>query len=182
MRITREMELAVLETIIENPSACITFPKAMYRADGSIVITRDNLSYRLHRYLEYRLTGVEIDQRSYRLPGCDTTGCQNPHHRIESTGPTLRRVTTHCTNGHDYTPENTLVGGRDRCKTCRDARLARRRTTPNQQKGMCRQGHKLTADNSYTWLDAKGRTCRRCKRCTLTRMRATRALNRMESK
>ncbi len=49
----------------------------------------------------------------------------------------MRRPSTHCTQGHEYTPENTYVqpgDGRRRCRTCnRERSLTRVRVRPPSQ-------------------------------------------------
>jgi hypothetical protein len=174
VRFSRALEADVIDNITRDRDICVVFPAAMYKADGSIPVHRDNVSMLMHRYLYVQLLN-ELDRKMYLLPNCDTKGCMNPFHRKLATRPHGTRSRRACPNGHKYTPATSLPG-RDRCKTCRDARMARRRSSgiyprPN----LCAVGHKLTADNVYVNTDPAGRIHRRCRRCTLDRVRATRA-------
>lgn len=173
MRFTQKLESEVLSTLRRQPDACITFPENMYRADGSIMIHRRNRSFRLHRYLSEQL-GHPVERGVYLHPNCSTSGCMNPAHRLESRRSSLGRNATQCPNGHKYSAGNTLPKGRYRCRTCRDLRNARRRTGPRGG-GYCGKGlHPLTPSNVYTSEDVRGRVHRRCKQCTLERMRERR--------
>lgn len=161
----------VIQTLRNNPSLCITFAADVYRTDGAIMLSRDGKQWYLHRYLAHVLGWP---MAAYMKPGgCGTFGCMNPRHRILATHPGhgSRLV---CPNGHPYTPRTTIPGrGKLRCAICRDARNARRRKGV-RRRGYCAKGHRLTNDNVYRWHDAKGREHRRCRRCTIDRMRASR--------
>lgn len=170
MRFTERLEKEVLTALRDSPDACITFPESMYRPDGSIMIHRQNRSFRLHRYLASKL-GMAVERGTYMHPSCKTRGCMNPRHRLISRRSAVGRTAVACPNGHKYTPGNTLPDGRYRCKTCRDLRNARRRTGPRPY-GYCRkEGHRLSDDNVYVNTDVGGRTHRRCRKCTLARMK-----------
>jgi hypothetical protein len=79
---------------------------------------------------------------------------------------------THCKNGHEFTPENTIVlrnGGRN-CRTCNKERaaawyLANRKTgvPSNKDKTHCKRGHEFTPENTIRRSDG-GRQCRACNR------------------
>ena len=45
----------------------------------------------------------------------------------------------------------------------------------NAQKSVCDQGHDLTGENLYSWVDKKGRKHRHCRRCRRDKMREYRA-------
>lgn len=170
MRFTQRLEGEVLSALRTSPDACITFPEAMYRPDGSIMVHRQNRSFRLHRYLASQL-GIEVERGTYMHPRCKTKGCMNPMHRTTSRRSSVGRNATACPNGHRYTTATTLSEGRYRCKTCRDLRNARRRTGPRPY-GYCRrEGHRLSDDNVYVSTDVRGQQHRRCKKCTLARMK-----------
>lgn len=174
MRFSRKLEHEVIATIEADHNVCVVFPRPMYREDGSIIIYRDNISMTLHRYLHEQIIGP-LTRAVFLLKNCDTEGCMNPFHRERTNRPSKGRSATSCPNGHKYTEATTLVGGRDRCALCKEDRLARRRSPNAIPRDRCREGHKLTKDNVYTSVDARGFTHRRCKKCTLVNTRARRA-------
>lgn len=176
MRVTMRVERDVLKTLAEDPTVCITLEDALHAPNGGIKVYRYNLVEMFHRRLYKQLCG-ELPDREYLLPNCKTWGCQNPWHRERSRRASRGRVASKCRNGHEYTTENTLPDGRSRCKTCRDARLKRRRKT-ERQRGQCNKGHLLTDDNVYRWVDGKtGTPHKRCKKCKLAATRASRETN-----
>ena len=78
---------------------------------------------------------------------CENPACCNPQHLMQLTRPehqaetpngitTLNSAKTHCPQGHEYTPENTIIEpyGSRRCRICRNARVRRRkhRATPGR--------------------------------------------------
>lgn len=172
MRFTPQLERRVRRTLAHTPDACIVFPDEMYRADGSIMVYRDNLGIRLVRWLWLQEIGP-IDGRLYLHRTCRTKGCQNPHHHEPSTRSARGRTARACPKGHEYTPANTLpVPSRRRCRQCRDDYNAKRRQPGSTPNGYCRSGqHKLTPANTYGPY-ANGR--RRCRRCTLSYSRTHR--------
>ena len=171
MRFTTAREAEVREFLRRHPDECLTIT-AMERPDGAVVIRRDGLEVRLHRYL-YRAMVGELETGTFLLRVCTTRGCVNPTHYHRARRPRRGRLATECPNGHAYTDANTLRGGRDRCKACRDARNARRRKT-GQRAGYCKNEHKLTKANTYVWTDKNGRAHRRCRTCKLAAVRAAR--------
>lgn len=171
MRYSDELEKSVLRAITASPTSDIVFAEEDYRADGHIMVYRDNLSEMLHRRL-YRLIVGKIPSGMYLTRTCSSTRCVNPHHyRLTRYA---RALPDTCPNGHRYTPANTRSTGHARCRTCYENRLARRRKG-TLRKGYCKNGHQLTADNVYVSSDADGRQHRRCKTCHLERVRALRA-------
>lgn len=149
----------------------LRFQPEDYRADGTIMVYRDNLAQTLHRRLYKEIIG-DIPRGMYLRKSCTTERCVNPHHyRLEKASRARHAA---CIHGHPYTPENTLPGGRLRCRKCREERLEKSRKTA-RRKGVCVNGHKLTDDNVYTYTDVRGRVHRRCKHCHLERVRKSRA-------
>lgn len=68
-------------------------------------------------------------------------------------------VRTHCYNGHELTPENTVYEGRNRvrrCKTCREQYQVQH----GQIRTHCENGHPLTAEN--TEIEGRRRRCKIC--------------------
>lgn len=174
MRFTQAREAEVIEFLRRYPDECLTIP-ALERADGSIVIRRDGLEIRLHRYL-WRVTGAgpPLTRWMWLLRTCSTPRCVNPRHYEKSTRPTRGRTATRCRNGHEYTPANTIATGPHRCRKCKEARDARRRRT-DQRAGYCRKHHRLTKTNVYVWTDRNGVVHRRCRTCKLAAVRAARS-------
>lgn len=163
-----------MQALRDDPTVCITFPEDAYRKDGSIMIHRNNRSIRLHRYLAEQL-GCPVERGVYLHPDCKTTGCMNPFHRKASRRSSVGRNATSCPVGHKYTAANLLTEGRYRCRTCRDARNARRRTGPRGG-GYCGKGiHRLTASNVYVETDVTGRVHRRCAPCHIAYMKKRRS-------
>jgi hypothetical protein len=133
------------------------------------------------------------------LPDCHNRLCVNPGHLhavthrenlMESeTSTALNAAKTHCVNGHEYTPENTIVGpeGWRECKACRKEKNAewyknnrddynrRRREKRLQQvpkkkterkltvKTHCPHGHEFTTENTM-WTKRGSKICRICHR------------------
>jgi hypothetical protein len=75
---------------------------------------------------------------------------------------------THCVNGHEFTPENTIPNGEGRgCRTCNRERAAKwyeEHKGPvqphNKDKTHCKRGHEFTPENTH--LKPSGRECRTC--------------------
>lgn len=182
MRFTREMEQEIILALRNDNDTCIVLPDEAYRDDGNILIHRDNISQFLHRYLYRKLIDPKLGRSRFLLQTCTTPGCMNPYHRNKSPQPGRLRQATHCPNNHEYTPENTLPEGRDRCRTCRDARRARRGIGTNgpsvaelnSAKTHCPHGHKYTEDNTYYSKTPNGGYRRKCRTCTIDRTRAAR--------
>jgi hypothetical protein len=153
-----------------NPDRCVVMALDMTRNPR---IVREGKRWALHRYLHYRLIGVEVPREVALLPGgCTTRDCLNPHHRVLTfaRGTFQRKA---CPNGHPYTPTNTSFGTRWKCRKCHEDWLARKRAS-TRRVGWCRNGHKMTKRNVYRWVDAKGTAHRRCRRCQLERQHAYR--------
>lgn len=150
MRFPPSEEVRVLGLIAEHPDDHLDFPFYDYHR-GRIIISRDNRSTSLHRWLYTATTGEVLDADDYLLRTCDDEWCQNPRHHVVHNAPRLPSpaqvklgpprpsrpqilaARTHCPQGHEYTRENTYVhtqrdGYRRRsCKTCRRQRAAEQR-------------------------------------------------------
>lgn len=126
------------------------YPEA-YRPDGNVQIAIDHLTMLLHRYL-YEM--VFDDLPPYLLPNCELgKRCQNPHHRLASHAPKPAK------------PRPSRNG------TAANA---------NREKTHCPHDHEYTPENTYIWVDAKERTHRKCKACTIQRTRAQHRAERAE--
>jgi hypothetical protein len=170
-RLTPYLVEQIVSTLAQNADGCVVMAPDI---TPNPRIVRDGKRWALHRYLYFRVLGVELPRTLALMPGgCTTRGCINPSHGIV-TSVRGSGANSHCPNGHEYTPSNVLHGNRYiKCRTCNEARKARRRTT-NYRAGWCRQGHKLTRSNTYRWTDADGRAHRRCRQCQLDRQHAYR--------
>lgn len=126
--------------------------------------------------------GFEVDHL------CRNTRCLNPEH-LEAVEPVVNNLRsrsaaavnarkTHCVNGHEFTPENTIdYGGNRRCRACdakhkrawtakRDAERAERRAERRAIREVeCPQGHMMTPENTYTWTAPNGRVDKSCLTC-----------------
>lgn len=130
-----------------------------FRVDGQTVVA--------HRWLLGHLRGKPLV-----WPGevgchrCDKPPCCNPAHlyvgthrdnvldAIERSGhPASRRFTqTHCANGHEYTPENTLISSGRRC--CRQCKRAQSRETMRRRRearGIKTRSRR--ANGQFEWAD-----------------------------
>lgn len=77
---------------------------------------------------------------------------------------------TRCTNGHEFTVENTFIdtNGHRRCLACRRAYDRRRRPASRWPGTHCPQGHEYNTENTY--VNPKGRkVCRICQRAAIQR-------------
>lgn len=154
--------------------------------------TRGSMLY-AHR-LAYEFTvgpipdGLQLDHL------CRNRACVNPSHlepvanrenglRGQSFAAINARK-THCPQGHEYTPENTVVYSKDgsrRCRICRSElkstrRPSKRKAKPKKvrvRKTHCPQGHEYTPENTYTRPDGT----RRCQACHCQREMARWAAN-----
>lgn len=172
MRFPPEMERQMLHTIRSAPDAHVTVEPDQYRADGRVIVYRDNLAKSLHRYLHDRVIST-VPRGAYLERTCTNERCLNPyHHRITKRAA---RPRAKCPNDHRYTPANTYTDrhGVRHCRACRDLRNARRRK--GTARGVCAKGHKITPENDYPWRDRKGRLHHRCAKCKRDYQKSRRA-------
>lgn len=181
--LTPKIEEQMVKAIRRNPQDHITMPPSSYRKDGSLLITRDGLNgIRAQRHLYRRLIGP-LEVGEFLRRACNEKLCLNPFHY--SVRDRSREQLTHCKNGHEYTPENTLPDGTWRCRICRDADRKRRRdryaethkntllspAEVNRTKTHCPANHEYTDENTYTRVTSTGRIHRQCRTCTIERAR-----------
>lgn len=141
-------------------------------------------NHRAHRWGYQKLIRVLADDEVLDHL-CRVRQCVNPAHLEPVTNmENLARghlgahnaVKTHCPQGHEYNPDNTIPIGPDgRWRACRAcARVAaresnrRRRGTPpdalhNRDKTHCKRGHEFTPENTIR-TSAGNRQCRECTR------------------
>jgi len=148
--------------------------------------------------------GLQIDHL------CRVRACCNPEHlepvtlkvnvlRSENFAATYAKA-THCSQGHEFTPENTYIrpgrGGRD-CNECRrqivhkaqqkraklqeGVAVADRVVIGQVTKTHCKNGHEYTEENIY--VDPRGnRQCRECRRDSVRRSQAKKKAEREAGK
>lgn len=177
--LTEEIEQQIVERLAREPDIHVKLPASAYRADGSLLVYRDNLpGVRAQRHLWRRMVG-ELEVGDYLRRQCDEQLCINPHHY--DLQRRSRQGLTHCPNGHRYTKANTIPDGKLRCRTCKEAADARRlakhplsgQPNPaslNAAKTQCIRGHAFTPENTYTYG-----TRRSCRTCAIERARNRRA-------
>lgn len=181
--LTPAIEEQIVAALADDPDMHVTLPPRAYRSDGSLLVHRDNLyGVRAQRHLWRRIIGP-LPREVFLRRVCDDPLCINPHHYRERRSSHDRP--TRCRNGHEYTPENTLVDGRYRCRICWEkVVLQRRKPNPNpnpadvnRAKTHCIHGHPFTPENTYI-NEWHGMTRRRCRQCAIDYALAYRERNR----
>lgn len=160
-RLTPWVVEEMVEFLAESPDTCLLLNPSMMPKSGMPRVNREGKRRSLPRYLYLRVKSEEPE--GFLLAACSTPGCLNPFH-FELSQRRGGRVITHCPNGHPYTPDNIERVGKFKCKTCREARLARRRKG-KYGRGYCHKGHKYTPSNTYTTREPDGTLTRRCRTC-----------------
>lgn len=96
---------------------------------------------RPHRVAAHLWLGLQLDSPLLVCHHCDNPACCNPAHLFigterDNTQDAIRKgrkvqstPKTHCTHGHEFTPENTIVrdDGRRSCRQCHYAWMRRYR-------------------------------------------------------
>jgi hypothetical protein len=124
-----------------------------------------------HRWILGYLRGKPLGPDEEACHTCDNPPCQNyvkhlyvgTHARnmadMSERERTANAKVTHCPQGHEYTPENTLIrrNGRRKCRECgREAARQQQRSQTH-----CKNGHALEGDNLLIVKNGK-RKCRTC--------------------
>jgi hypothetical protein len=173
--ITPTIEKQIIDVLTKDPEKHAVMPASAYRADGAILIYRDNLpGVRAQRHL-WRLMIGELEVADYLKRSCSEPRCINPFHYVKQRRS--RQGLTHCANGHRYTPDNILPEGKLRCRKCKELADERKRkahkpgrhpnpATVNASKTECVHGHPFTPENTYVY---RGR--RACRTCAVIRAR-----------
>lgn len=126
----------VLDRVLVHPDGCWLWTGATYDGYGYTTVPGAS-SRRIHRAL-YEVLVAPVPQHLVLDHLCRNRACCNPDHLepvtdreniLRGEGPTARNARkTHCSQGHELTPENTRTrpGRSNReCKTCR--RVGKRR-------------------------------------------------------
>lgn len=103
---------------------------ALRRVWTALVLAKDVATFEVHRVV-WTLWRKPIPQGLTIDHLCRNKGCANPRHLepvahrenvLRGVSPAARHAQKiHCTNGHEFTPENTYrYGGGRFCRACRD--------------------------------------------------------------
>ncbi|MEH0542985.1 HNH endonuclease signature motif containing protein [Streptomyces sp. B21-105] len=190
----------VMSRIDQQPGGCWLYTGALM-ADGYARVKDASTDHALlvHRVTYEALVGrVPVGLVLDHL--CRVRHCVNPQHLEPVTdAENIRRGVharlgdrTHCTEGHEYTPENTIFQKRRTksgvtltpvCRTCKNAyyraKHAQREKKPEAPRTHCPNGHEYTPENTK-WYQPKGapRMRRHCKTCLRETNRRNKAAKR----
>lgn len=127
---------------IKMPGECWAFMGKPYGSTGHCKVGFNGKKVMLHRLSAHIHWGFDLDSPTLILhkPLCFLPNCWNPEHLYEGTKKDnaqdsilvgtfhFTEVTTHCPQGHEYTPENTAINstsGKKYCKECNRQRAKR---------------------------------------------------------
>lgn len=127
----------------EPNTGCWLWSAAERRGYGQFSVRRIYPCY-AHRLICHIAHGEPPDGKPYALHSCDVPLCVNPDHlrwgsQADNIQDAFRRKRlrwqhqTHCLHGHEYTKENTMLGGQGQrvCRIC--ARESKRRWRKRQR-------------------------------------------------
>lgn len=107
----------------DAPNGCWEWTGSLRFGYGQFNIGKPQMAYS-HRY-SYELVHGSIPEGFHVHHRCENKLCVNPEH-LEALSAKEHRQThrpTHCPQGHEYTPENTLWdAGHRRCRECKRQR------------------------------------------------------------
>lgn len=166
MRLTSEIETALLERIDRHPERAIVMPEwAYWKGQDQPIIYVDGLPMRLNRYLYAKAIGpLDFATKLIAREGVSKQNV-NPHLFIAEPGRSRGET---CPNGHAYAgnemPDNSMGW---RCATCyrtwRERHSLGRRNAGqlNAAKTHCPKLHPYSGDNLMIQSDGR-RRCRIC--------------------
>lgn len=174
---TTPLRVRLLSRLIIAPSGCLLWQGRKNNGYGAIKV--NGQSQYVHRVM-YEMFVAAIPQGLTIDHLCRVRHCANPAHLepvtmreniMRSEGPAAVNASKiHCPQGHEYTPENTLVKrGKRHCRACvreddRQRKAAKRATaTPKPPKTHCVHGHEYTPENTITHKNGH-HECRECRK------------------
>lgn len=139
---TAEMKRAIpwQDRLIPEPNSGCWLWEGAVNSDGYGEIRRDRKNFKVHR-LAWEEANGPIPRGLNVCHTCDVPACCNPGHMFLGTqldnvtdmrvkgrfkgGSSLNALKTHCPQGHEYTPENTMTfNGMRSCRCCMNERSA----------------------------------------------------------
>lgn len=127
-----------------NDDDCWEWVGCIKKGYGSFWVRDDNYKnggrmISAHRFIYEALVGP-VEKGEIVHHTCEFKLCVNPKHleKFSSYGqhtvqghsnslPAINKAKTHCIRGHEFTPENTLMGadGKRKCRTCQNEYLSK---------------------------------------------------------
>lgn len=115
---------------IDHDTGCWLWTGTIIKPRGAAQFSIRGKLILAHRLMyEMAIGPIPDDYCVFRT--CENQTCVNPDHLTIAPlkGNNYNARQTHCRNGHEYTPENTIIRktGYRRCKACRAAEMAKQR-------------------------------------------------------
>lgn len=137
---TRPLENRLTESRRITDNGCWEWTRAVTEHGYGRMSYQDQV-HRVHRLAAHLWHGLDLDDSTTKVcHHCDNPPCFNPEHLYLGTQKTNVRDMidrgrnypgpdrwTHCTRGHELTPDNTVGVKKPRCRTCNNEQQNRRR-------------------------------------------------------